>query len=154
MLKLHTIYKSCAKQSKEYSPNIKITEKSLEGLNKNRNMSLDFSNTPLKQIKKIIKSNTRTNSFNSLLINQIESGIYSQYPFMSGYNPIYNHKLIINKNISGLKATYNQRNESINLKKGIFNLNKPKFPISKNNSKKKNKRNFLNSYFFNPSNIY
>ena len=154
MLKLHTIYKNGVKQSKESSPIIKITEKSIEGLNKNRNMSLDFSNTPLKQNKKIIKRNARTNSFNSLLINQTESGLYPQYPFMSGYNPVYNHKLIINKNISGLKATYNQKNKSINLKKGIFNLNKPKLPISKKNSKKKSKRNFLNSYFFNPSNIH
>ena len=154
MLKLHSIFKSGVNISKESSPHIKITEKSIEGLSKNRNMSLDFSNTPLKQNKKIIKRNTRTNSFNSLLINQTESGIYSQYPFMSGFNPVYNHKLVINKNITGLKRNYKQKNKSINLKKGIFNLNKPKFTICKNNSKKKSKRNFLNSYFFNPSNIH
>ena len=154
MLKYNSIFKSGTKISKESSPHIKITEKSLEGLNKNRNMSLDFSNTPLKQNKKIIKRNTRTNSFNSLIINQTESGIYPQYPFMSGFNPTYNHKLIINKNFSRTKKKYNQKNKSINLKKGIINLNKPKLPISKKNSKKKSKRNFLNSYFINPSNIH
>ena len=154
MLKIHNIYKNEVKMPKDYSPYIKITEKSIEGLNKNRNISLDFSNTPLKQTKKIIKRNTRTNSLNSLLIQQSESGIYPQYPYMTGFNPPYNHKLIINKNITGLKLNYNQKNKSINLKKGIFNLNKPKLPISKNNSKKKSKRNFLNSYFFNPSNIH
>ena len=52
-------------------------------------MSLDFSNTPLKQSKKIIKRNTRTNSLNSLLIQQSESGIYPQYPYMTGFNPPY-----------------------------------------------------------------
>ena len=154
MLKLNSIFKSGTKLSKESSPHIKITEKSIEGLNKNRNISLDFSNTPLKQNKKIIKRNTRTNSFNSLIINQTESGIYPAYPYMSGFNPTYNHKLIINKNYSGLKGNFKQKNKSINLKKGIFNLNKPKLPISKKNSKKKSKRNFLNSYFINPSNIH
>ena len=141
MLKLHSIFKSGTKISKESSPHIKTTEKSIEGFNKNRNISLDFSNTPLKQNKKIIKRNTRTNSFNSLIINQTESGIYPQYPFMSGFNPAYNHKLIINKNISRSKK-YNQQNKSITLKKGIINLNKPKLPISKKNSKKKVKEIF------------
>ena len=153
MLKLHSIFKSGTKISKESSPHIKTTEKSIEGLNKNRNISLDFSNTPLKQNKKIIKRNTRTNSFNSLIINQTESGIYPQYPFMSGFNPTYNYNLLINKNFSR-KKKYNQQNKSITLKKGIINLNKPKLPISKKNSKKKSKRNFLNSYFINPSNIH
>ena len=154
MLRLNSIFKSGIKLSKESSPHIKITEKSIEGLNKNRNISLDFSNTPLKQNKKIIKRNKRTNSFNSLIINQTESGIYPPYPYMSGFNPTFNHKLIINKNYSGLKGNFKQKNKSINLKKGIFNLNKPKLPISKKNSKKKSKRNFLNSYFINPSNIH
>ena len=154
MLKLNNIFKSGIKISKESSPHIKITEKSIDALNKNRNISLDFSNTPLKQNKKIIKRNTRTNSFNSLFINQTESGIYPPYPYISGFNQACNNKLMINKNISRLKGNYKQKNKSINLKKGIFNLNKPKLPISKKNSKKRSKRNFLNSYFINPSNIH
>ena len=155
MLKFNSLFKRGTKKSKESSPRIKLTEKSIEGVHKNRNMSLDFSNTPLKQNKKIIKRNTRTNSFNSLFINQTESGIYPQYPYMSGFNQTCNHKLTINKNITRLKGNYKQKNnKSINLKKGIFNLNKPKLPISKKNSKKKSKRNFLNSYFINPSNIH
>ena len=155
MLKLNSIFKRGIRLSKESSPNIKTTEKSIEGLNKKRNMSLDFSNTPLKQSKKIIKRNTRTNSFNSLLINQTESGIYAQYPYMSGINQNFNHKLMINKNITGFKRNlYRQKNKSFNLKKGIFTLNKPKLPMRKKNSKKKTKRNFLNSYFINPSNIH
>ena len=155
MLKWNSTWKNGIRVSKESSPHIKITEKSIETLNKNRNISLDFSNTPLKQNKKIIKRNTRTNSFNSLFINQTESGIYPQYPYMSGFNQTCNHKLTINKNITRLKGNYKQKNnKSINLKKGIFNLNKPKLPISKKNSKKKSKRNFLNSYFINPSNIH
>ena len=154
MFKLNSIFKKGMKLSKESPPHIKITEKSIDGLNKNRNISLDFSNTPLKQSKKIIKRNTRTNSFNSLLINQTESGIYPQYPYLSCINPNCNHKLMINKNKLGIKGNSKQKNKSINLKKGIFNFNKPKLPISKKNSKKKSKRNFLNSYFINPSNIH
>ena len=150
MYKLNTLFKSNLKKSKEYSPHIKITEKSIEGLSKNRNISLDFSNTPLKQGKKIIKRNTRTNSFNSLFINQTESGIYPKYPIMYGLNQAYN----IKKNLSIFKGNYIQKNKSINLKKGIFNLNRPKLPINKKITKKKSKRNFLNSYFINPSNIH
>ena len=154
MLKFNSLFKGGTKKSKESSPHIKLTEKSIEGINKNRNMSLDFSNTPLKQNKKIIKRNTRTNSFNSLLINQTESGIYSPYPYMSCFNPGGNHKLMINKNLSGLKATFKPKNKSFNLKKGLINLNKPKLPIRKKVSNKRSKRNFLNSYFINPSNIH
>lgn len=152
MLKLKSIFKNGIKISKESSPNIKITEKSTEGLNKKRNMSLDFSNTPLKQNKKIIKRNTRTNSFNSLQINQTESGIYQQYPYLSGFNSNFNHKLKIKKNLSGFKVNYKQKNKSFNLKKGIININRAKLPMRKKNTKKK--RNYLNSFFINPSNIH
>jgi len=152
MLKLKSIFKNGIKISKESSPNIKITEKSIEGLNKKRNMSLDFSNTPLKQNKKIIKRNTRTNSFNSLQINQTESGIYQQYPYLSGFNSNFNHKLKIKKNLSGFKVNYKQKNKSFNLKKGIININRAKLPMRKKNTKKK--RNYLNSFFINPSNIH
>ena len=151
MLKFHNLINNNSRLTKEYSPYLKSTEKSIEGLGKNRNISLDFSNTPIKQNKKIIKRNTRTNSFNSLLINQTESGIYSPYPYMSCFNPGGNHKLMINKNLSGLKATFKPKNKSFNLKKGLMNLNKPKLPSRKKVSNKRSKRNFLNSYFINPS---
>ena len=154
MLKFNSLFKRGTKKSKESSPYIKLTEKSIEGLNKNRNMSLDFSNTPLKQNKKIIKRNTRANSFNSLIINQTESGIYNPYSHISYLNPGCNHKLMINKNLSGFKGTYKPKNKSFNLKKGLMSLNKPKLPIRKKFSKKRNKTNFLNSYFINPSNIH
>ena len=86
------IFKSNSKKPKEYSPLVKITEKSIEGISKNRNISLDFSNTPLKQNKKIIKRNTRTNSFNSLFNNQTESGLYTHYPYMNALNQAYSVK--------------------------------------------------------------
>ena len=154
MLKFNSLFKRGTKKSKESSPRIKLTEKSIEGVHKNRNMSLDFSNTPLKQNKKIIKRNTRTNSFNSLLINQTESGIYNPYSHMSYLNTGGNHKLMISKNLSEFKGTCKPKNKSFNLKKGLMNLNKPKLPIRKKYSKKRSKRNFLNSYFINPSNIH
>ena len=154
MFKFNNIFKNGTKISKESSPHIQMTDKSLEGLNRNRNISLDFSNTPMKQGKKIIKRNSRTNSFNSLLINQTESGIYSQYSNMAFINPSLNNRFMANKNMPGLKYNYYNKNKSINLKKGIFNLNKPKLPLRKKNTKKKNGTNFLNSYFINPSNIH
>ena len=117
MLKFNGLFKGGTKISKESSPHIKLIEKSIEGLNKNRNISLDFSNTPIKQNKKIIKRNTRTNSFNSLLVNQTESGIYNPCPIMSCLNPSGNHKLLINKNYQDLKGLSNQRINLLILKK-------------------------------------
>ena len=53
MFNIHNIFKNCSRLSKDYSPNIKTTEKSIECLGKNKNTSLDFSSTPLKQNKKL-----------------------------------------------------------------------------------------------------
>ena len=96
MYKIGYLYKSVNKFSKNCSPKIKITEKSIEGFNKKRNMSLDFSTSPLKQNKKIIKRNTRTNSLNSHFLNQTDNIMTQNYPFMSGIPSTnnYQYKLI------------------------------------------------------------
>ena len=73
---------------------------------------------------------------------------------MTGINPGYNHKLMINKRISGLHANPKPKNKSYNIKKGLINLNKTKLPVRKKAEKKRSKRNYLNSYFINPSNIH
>ena len=149
MFNIHNIFKNCSRLSKDYSPNIKTTEKSIECLGKNKNTSLDFSSTPLKQNKKLIKRNTRTNSFNSLIINNTEAGFYNPYSYIAGINQNNNTKI---KGFSGYKSNH-QKNKSFNIKKGIFNINKQNMLLQKN-KKKNNKRNFLNSYFINPNNVH
>ena len=149
MFNIHNIFKNCSRLSKDYSPNIKTTEKSIECLGKNKNTSLDFSNTPLKQNKKLIKRNTRTNSFNSLIINNTEAGFYNPYSYIAGINQNNNTKI---KGFSGYKSNH-QKNKSFNIKKGIFNITKQNMLLQKN-KKKNNKRNFLNSYFINPNNVH
>ena len=156
MLKLQSFFNNCSRLNKEYSPYLKSTEKSIEGIGKNRNISLDFSNTPIKQNKKLIKRNTRTNSFNSLLINQTEGGLYYPYSYKTKINEKKsNNKIILNKGILNFKAKH-QKNKSLNIKKEIMNLNKNKqtMILRKKSQKKNCKRNFLNSYFINPNNVH
>ena len=154
MLKFPNFFTNYSHFSKDNSPYLKTTEKSVEGIGKNRNTSLDFSNTPIKQNKKVIKRNKRTNSFNSLIINQTEAGFYPPYSYMTGINGNNNNINRINKSLLGLKVDH-QKNKSFNIKKGLFNLNKQNNMILKRKSQKKNcKRNFLNSYFINPNNVH
>ena len=153
MLKLHNIFNNNSHLTKDYSTYLKTTEKSIETLGKNRNISLDFSNTPIKQNKKVIKRNTRTNSFNSLIINQTEGGFYPPYSYMTRINPNKNTKNSTGKGFLGMKGNH-QKNKSFNIKKGIFNLNKQNMILKKKTQKKKCKRNFLNSYFINPNNVH
>ena len=151
MLKLQSFFKNYSHLGKDYSQNIKPTEKSIEGLGKNRNISLDFSNTPIKQNKKLIKRNTRTNSFNSLIINQTEGGFFPPYSYMTKLNENKNNQLT--KGLLGFKPNH-QKNKSFNIKKGLFNLNNKNIVLKKKSQKKKCKRNFLNSYFINPNNVH
>ena len=153
MLKFHNLINNNSRLTKEYSPYLKSTEKSIEGLGKNRNISLDFSNTPIKQNKKIIKRNTRTNSFNSLIINQTEGGFYPPGSYLTRYNGNKNSKTNINKGALDYKVNH-QKKKSLDIKKGIFNLNKQTMIMRKKSQNKKCRRNFLNSYFINPNNVH
>ena len=121
MLKIHNIFNNCSRLTKEYSPYLKPTEKSIEGLGKNRNISLDFSSTPIKQNKKIIKRNTRTNSFNSLIINQTEGGFYPPCSYLTRINGNKNSKTKMNKGALDYKINH-QKKKSYDIKKGIFNI--------------------------------
>ena len=157
MYKIGYLYKSMNKFSKDCSPKIKITEKSIEGFNKKRNMSLDFSNSPLKQNKKIIQRNTRTNSLNSHFLNQTDNVMTQNYPFISGMPSTNNfqYKLMLKKNLTGFKYQNKSKNKTLNLNKGFFNLSKSKVPHRKKNYKKMSKEPRLqNSYYINPSNIH
>ena len=41
MLKFHNLVNNCSRLTKEYTPYLKTTEKSIEGLGKNRNTKKD-----------------------------------------------------------------------------------------------------------------
>ncbi len=128
------------KLTREPSLKILITDKEI---NKKRNVSIDFSSTPIRPQKKIIKRNLRENSFNNLIFNQTEEITKTGISNLS-YMP--SRKLILKKNISIQnpnllpKKYYNNNNNksfNFNLKKSnkMINLNHMKTSIIKKNSK-------------------
>ena len=128
------------KLTREPSLKILITEKEI---NKKRNVSIDFSSTPIRPQKKIIKRNLRENSFNNLIFNQTDEISKTGISNLS-YMP--SRKLILKKNISiqnhnlFSKKYYNNNNNksfNFNLKKSnkMINLNQTKTSIIKKNSK-------------------
>ena len=128
------------KLTREPSLKILITEKEI---NKKRNVSIDFSSTPIRPQKKIIKRNLRENTFNNLIFNQTEEITKTGISNLS-YMP--SRKLILKKNISiqnhnlFSKKYYNNNNNksfNFNLKKSnkMINLNQTKTSIIKKNSK-------------------
>ena len=128
------------KLTREPSLKILITDKEI---NKKRNVSIDFSSTPIRPQKKIIKRNLRENSFNNLIFNQTEEITKTGISNLS-YMP--SRKLILKKNISiqnhnlfSKKCYNNSNNQSFNfnLKKSskMINLNQMKSSIIKKNSK-------------------
>jgi hypothetical protein len=98
--KLLNFFNPLNKLTRESSLKILITEKELD---KRRNISIDFSSTPFKPIKKVIKRNIRQNSFNNIIFNQTENINKSSTNNLSCM-PSCN--LILNKNYS----LYNNNN--------------------------------------------
>ena len=113
-VKLLNFFNPLNKLTRESSLKILITEKELD---KKRNISIDFSSTPFKPIKKVIKRNIRQNSFNNIIFNKTENINKSNINNIS-YMPSCN--LILNKNYS----LYNNNNNNIN----INNFSIKKFP--------------------------
>ena len=160
------------KLTRESSLKILITEKDLD---KKRNISIDFSTTPFKPLKKVIKRNIRQNSFNNIIFNQTENINKSKtnnLSYMTGCNLILNKKYsLYNNNFSMKKFPNNfgvkdgsQTKSSLAKKNSkIYKINthsfieQPKnllkdyktFAASKNN----NKNNITNTNI-NTSNIY
>ena len=124
-------------------PSLKILIADKEN-NKKRNVSIDFSSTPNRPVKKIIKRNLRDNSFNNLIFNQTEEIAKTGISNLS-YMP--SRKLILKKNnyiqnnnlFSKKYYNYNSNNKSFNfnIKKNnkMVNLNQMKTSIIKKNSK-------------------
>ena len=148
------------KLTREPSLKILTTEKE-QKINKKRNISIDFSITPFKSQKKIIKRNVRKNSFNNFISNQTESIDKTRINNNLSYMP--SRKLLLNKNISLLKKNlhllsknkFNIKNKNNNSNKSfnfnannsniILHLNQTKISIIKKNSKnlRINTRSFL-----------
>ena len=127
--KLLNFFNPLNKLTRESSLKILITEKELD---KKRNISIDFSSTPFKPIKKVIKRNIRQNSFNNIVFNQTENINKSSTNNLS-YMPSCN--LILNKNYS----LYNNNN-NFSIKKFPNNCimkikNQTKYSLVKKNSK-------------------
>jgi len=105
--------------SKENSLNLKISPKNQEGFYKANNISLDFTSSPIKNNKKVIKRNARTNSYNSFLFDKTEN-------------------ILTNKNTINSKLVSADTNIKINLKKNIFEFSNTKGAIGNNSKTKKN----------------
>ena len=116
--------------SKDMSLNLKISSNNNNTFFKTNNISLDFASSPIKNNKKVIKRNTRTNSYNSFINNQTENYKTNKNPFNSGIISF---------------------DSKINLKKNIFTFSNAKQTIlcnSKNNNnfnQKKNKKKYYST---------
>ena len=129
MIKMKGKQKNNLNLSKEMSLNLKISSKNNNNtFLKANNVSLDFTSSPIKNNKKVIKRNTRTNSYNSFLYNQTENYITNKNPFNSGIIS-FDSKINLKKNI----FTFS------NAKQNLFDNSK-----NKNNNQKKNKKNKKN----------
>jgi len=130
MIKMNGKSKNNLNFSKEMSLNIKTSSKNHDPFFKTNNASLDFASSPIKNNKKVIKRNTRTNSYNSFLYNQTENILTTKNPFNSGIFSV-------------------DSSTKINLKKNIFTFSNTKRTLcnnskSKNNNTKKNKKSKQN----------
>ena len=132
MIKMNEKSKKSINYSKDLSLNIKISSKKEETFFKPNNTSLDFLSSPIKNNKKVIKRNTRTNSYNSLLYNQTENAL--------------TNKNKLNSNIISVDS-----NNKINLKKNVLTFSNIKRTLqdnskyNNNNNIKKNKQNKQNT---------
>ena len=94
--------------------NIKSSSKIKDVYYKENNISLDFASSPIKNCKKVIKRNTRTNSYNSFFCNKTEAISTCKNNYIPRIiSPDFNTKINLKKNI------FDFSNKAINL-----NLNK------------------------------
>ena len=121
--------------NKEMSLNLKISSKNNDIFFKTNNESIDFTSSPIKNNKKVIKRNIRTNSYNSFLYNQTENIMINKNPFNSNIISVdSNSKINLKKNIFSFSST----NQNFNNSKSKKNNN------NNNNKKKKNHKNIKN----------
>ena len=113
--------------NKEMSLNLKISSKNNDIFFKTNNESIDFTSSPIKNNKKVIKRNIRTNSYNSFLYNQTENIMINKNPFNSNIISVdSNSKINLKKNIFSFSSTNQNLNNSKSKKNNNNNNNKKK----------------------------
>jgi hypothetical protein len=143
-------------------PSLKILKTEKE-VNKKRNISIDFSSTPIRPKKKVKKRNLRKNSYNNIIFNQTEetkTGT-NNLSYMPSHNLILKKNPLIQKNKNNIflkKSIVNINNSfNFNLQRNykMINLNLAKATKIKKNSKnyKINTRPFLTKNKNNQNNI-
>ena len=164
MIKMKGKQKNNLNISKDMSLNLKISSNNNNTFFKTNNISLDFASSPIKNNKKVIKRNTRTNSYNSFINNQTENYKTNKNPFNSGIIS-FDSKINLKKNIftfSNAKQTifcnsknnnnFNQKknkNKTKNITAHQSTSNLAKYNINlntDNNSNLKNNNNNSNDY--------
>ena len=120
MIKMNRKTKNNLNFSKDLSLNIKFSSKNHESIFKPNDKSLDIVSSPIKNNKKVIKRNTRTNSYNSFLCNQTEN---------TNKNPF-------NSNIISVDS-----NNKINQKKNIYTFLNGEWTLGQNSKTKNNNNN-------------
>ena len=119
MIKMNRKAKNNLNFSKDLSLNIKFSSKNNESIFKANDKSLDIVSSPIKNNKKVIKRNTRTNSYNSFLYNQTENMITNKNPF--------------NSNIISVDS-----NNKINQKKNLYTFSNGEWTLGQNSKTKNN----------------
>ena len=119
MIKMNRKTKNNLNFSKDLSLNIKFSSKNNESIFKANDKSLDIVSSPIKNNKKVIKRNTRTNSYNSFLYNQTENMITNKNPF--------------NSNIISVDS-----NNKINQKKNLYTFSNGEWTLGQNSKTKNN----------------
>ena len=99
MIKMNRKTKNNLNFSKDLSLNIKFSSKNNESIFRANDKSLDIVSSPIKNNKKVIKRNTRTNSYNSFLYNQTENMITNKNPFNSNIISVDSNNKINQKKI-------------------------------------------------------
>ena len=115
---------------------------------KTDNISLDLLSPPIKNIKKIIKRNTRANSFNSLNYNQTETLVNNSNPFLIGIpNFVSSSKITLKKNIfnnvklNSRKKYIKAKTRNITVRPSTSNLGTKDFVLNKKKNIKINLTN-------------
>ena len=123
-------------------PSLKILKIEKE-VNKKRNISIDFSSTPIRPKKKVKKRNLRKNSYNNIIFNQTEETKTetNNLSYMPSHNLILKKNPLKQKNKNNifLKKSIKNSNNSFNFNlqrnNKMINLNLTKATIIKKNSK-------------------
>ena len=134
MIKMNRKPKNNLNISKDLSLNIKFSSKKNETLFKVNEKSLDIVYSPIKNNKKVIKRNTRTNSYNSFLYNQTENMITNKNPFNSNIISVDSNNKINQKKNGEWTLGQNSKTKNNN----NFKKNKKSKQNGKSRTKTKN----------------